>query len=454
MDHLKCPMALTLLVSTSLLAQIGCNAPKTDDNVQNKSATENADKTDDQVNTGENSNHQKPDPVAVEKDDLDVLCESDEGCKCGATACPKNARCNNNQCVCGNTVIDSENAGYECLPIVNEPSMYEYDLFCKEKDGCKCGKITSAVHMGCSDGHATCAGQPVPGRGLACRNKPHNGYTWHLACFKNECDCYGNKIKKNEICERLDCPNGFNYTTSGCICDRLTLNTNDYVCSLSKDNKNVNVCINDNGCECGNLTCPVLSVCRKGACLDRISLQPLPENYTIVNGLPQCNEDSCACAQKVCEHGNYCINGTCYNDPYIRKLDGKYYYFRFNEFFDTIKSNPDLNYVSFDDVLSPNAAQALMMSLLFVDPATPICHPDFKFSNGATLSYMLSEAVNCNNDEIKTYTVGDLLKNCGAAAVTENVADKYCHLNFVQKNDGMAGTGEYLVLRTSGWVND
>ena len=166
-----------------------------------------------------------------------VTCEEAEGCECGETKCPMNAVCTDGVCRCGNTLVESYYTGYACFEIAKGV----YDLGCTESEGCPCGKIKVYSNMGCSGTFGTCAGTPVPGRGLSCRHKPYKDKFYSLGCFKDECDCYGETIHKDEICEPLACTNGFKATPQGCTCDGRKYEEG-YICVPGRDQRLVNYC--------------------------------------------------------------------------------------------------------------------------------------------------------------------------------------------------------------------
>ncbi len=347
-----------------------------------------------------------------------VSCDNAEGCECGDVTCPMNGVCTDGVCKCGDTLIDSSLTGYSCWEISKD----RYDIGCTQSDGCPCGKITVYSNMGCSGKWGTCAGSPVTGRGLACRHKPYKNMYYSLVCFKDECNCYGKTITKDEVCEPLECTNGYSPTPQGCTCDGREYNEK-YICVPSKENKMVNYCIDPNGCECGENTCPMGAVCRRDKCVDRTTLKDLPEGFEIVKGIPKCTAEECLCHKAKCKTGKYCLNAYCYNDPYFRKIDGNTYYYR-------ILGGDDLA-----DAGENEKYRDQLWDLLFIDEQMPICQ------RYASIKIKGSDDDLCQNDTTKNMTVAEALTHCGTAPIPENVSNLYCTFGI---NNG--------ALELSGWT--
>ncbi len=393
---------------------------------------------DDQPSLGENFSCQKANKMQPADEPRHVeICNNPAGCACGDVTCPANAACTDGVCKCGDTLVREGYAGYECLPILETETVYQVDLVCRDSNGCPCGDITSSINMGCNGKSATCAGILVPGRSLSCKKQPHAGYNYHLSCFRDDCNCYGVHIDKGEICERLECEENFTVGSKGCTCDRLTLDMNDYDCMPSNNNKLVNVCTKEEGCACGELTCPYMTVCRKGECVDRTILKPIPEGYTVVNGLPKCeNPEGCACKKKTCAEGRYCLGGICYLDPYFRKLNGKILYYRL--------MNPAVFGENND-----SSAINLIWSLMFVDENEKLCDHSWTkndvFEGAHTKTPVISL---CADENYKNITVGEFLRNCGTGPVPDGVVNKYCHIGIEKAADGK------MALGVSGWRDE
>ena len=335
-----------------------------------------------------------------------VTCEEAEGCECGETKCPMNAVCTDGVCRCGNTLVESYYTGYACFEIAKGV----YDLGCTESEGCPCGKIKVYSNMGCSGTFGTCAGTPVPGRGLSCRHKPYKDKFYSLGCFKDECDCYGETIHKDEICEPLACTNGFKATPQGCTCDGRKYEEG-YICVPGRDQRLVNYCTNPDGCACGEeKTCAQGTVCRKGNCVDRYTLHDIPEGFEIVHGLPTCkDEDACICYMKKgktkkCNKDQVCLNDYCYNNPNFRKFGDVAYYFIFD-------TNDDQTYDR-------------IWNLMFVDATLPIC---------SLFSHVKENG--SSNDICETsqdMTVEDVMTHCGSAAIPADVKTLFCTMSMEQ----------------------
>lgn len=334
-------------------------------------------------------------------------CEEAEGCECGETKCPMNAVCTDGVCKCGETLVESYYTGYICMEI----GKGVYDLGCTESKGCPCGKTTVFANMGCSGKWGTCGSAPVPGRGLSCRHKPHKDRFYSLGCFKDTCDCFGEQISKDEICEAPTCKNGFSLTPQGCTCDGRVY-ADGYTCVTGKEMKLVSYCTEEKGCECGEGVCPKGGVCRRDKCVDRTTLKEIPEGYTLTNGFPKCTADECVCHKTKCKSGQHCLNGVCYSDPYFRKIDGKTYYFR----------------------IQNDSSRDTLWELLFMDEGEEICS---KFS---AIREAGSESNLCKDAEHASMTVAEALKHCGTGAIPKNVAVLFCTLDQV---DG--------ALQFSGW---
>ena len=337
-----------------------------------------------------------------------VTCEEAEGCDCGETKCPMNAVCTDGVCKCGDTLVESGYTGYACWEIAKGV----YDLGCTESQGCPCGKITVYSNMGCSGSFATCAGAPVPGRGLSCRHKPYKNKYYSLGCFKDTCDCYGQEIQKDEICAPLECKDGFKATPQGCSCDGRKYEEG-YICVPGKDQRLINYCTDPDGCPCGEeKTCARGTVCRNGNCVDRYTLHDILPGFEIVRGLPTCkDEENCLCSRKkikakLCKLDQVCLNDRCYNNPNFRKFgDIAYYYI-----FDT----------------KEDATYDRIWNLMFVDANLPIC----------SLFSQIKEAGSdhniCDDEATKENTVADLMTHCGTASIPDDVKILFCTLSMDQ----------------------
>ena len=363
------------------------------------------------------------------------VCNSAEGCQCGENVCAQNAACVNGECFCGARHLLAEETGYECYLVTDN----QYDYVCKQSDGCKCGTINAAVNMGCNGKNAVCNGSPVPGRGLACRPKPHafDGiqYKYHLACFKDECDCYGKVIKKDEICEPLSCDDGFVPGPQGCLCGREVDHEKEYKCITAKGAKRSMLCAGDVPCACGETQCNKNEICLKGECVDRASLKPISgyteAGFRMVQGLPRCDiSEGCACGKKKCEQGKYCMNGTCYKDPYSRKIGDKVYYYHL------VDENVPEDGVNWD--------LAELWELMFLDLETPLCQKPFKNvyieSNGQKLLL-------CDSADHKEMTVSEFLRHCGIGVIPDDVGKRYCKITM----DRTAGDADNPGILAWGW---
>lgn len=384
-------------------------------------------------------------PSTAEKLEKQYLCQSAEGCKCegpvGETVCPQNSYCiSGGGCGCGSTKLSDDNAdipAYACSLMSDN----QYDWVCRESNGCRCGSITAAVNMGCNGKSATCLGSPVPGRGLACRAKAYNNYKYHLACFKDECDCYGRTIKKDEICEPLVCANGFARASNGCVCGGESYD-DGYECVPGKGGKSVKYCTasGDGACACGETTCQEFEVCKRGECVDRISMkkQENTENYTFKSGFWECtNPDGCTCGKPAkngkpnCQQGKYCINGSCRKDTYFRTLAGKVLYYRLENH-------------------TQNSGYTLhnLWSLMFISEDEPICQD--KWMN-IYLNIDGRQTALCSDDQYRNMTVEEFLKNCGLGIQPENVGSLYCELSYDYLKDAQGNSTSDVGLFASGW---
>ena len=371
-------------------------------------------------------------------DTTGVVCENPEGCDCNGVLCPMNAECGHKlsaeaeeRCMCGNTPVTSDYTGYVCTEIA--PGVF--DLGCTEKDGCPCGKIKVYANMGCDGSHATCAGSPVPGRGLSCSRKPYEKWNFSLNCFKDECDCYGETISKGDVCPPLECKRGFEPSVLGCACNGHK-DDGQSECVLSKDGKHVSYCASDDGCECGEETCPMGAACYHKKCVDRATLKPIPEGYTLSFGVPKCTEETCACGKKgTCQQGKYCLDGICISNPYRRKLlDGKmYYYHIFDK--DLVDAGPKEQY------------RNDLWSLMFVNLKNPDNENEFEYicNYFNPVKVKGSDEDICQSDKYQNNetTINEMLMHCGTGEIPENVANMYCMLDVV---DG--------VLQFSGWQEE
>ena len=374
----------------------------------------------------------------VHGDSTGVVCEKPEGCDCGGIQCPMNAECghklsaeDSERCMCGKTPVGSEYSGYVCMEVAKGV----YDLGCTEKDGCPCGKIKVYSNMGCDGEHATCAGSPVPGRGLSCSHKPYENWLYSLNCFNDECDCYGETIHKGDVCPPLECERGFEPSVIGCACGGHK-DDGKSQCVLGKDGKHVSYCTSSEGCECGDETCPMGAVCYHKKCVDRTTLKPIPEGYELSFGVPKCVNETCACGKKgKCQQGKYCLDGICYSDPYRRKLlDSKtYYYHLFSK--DLVDAGPKEKYRN--DI----------WSLMFVG----LVHPDNDNEFELICNYFNSVKVKGSDEDIclsNKYqngetTINEMLMHCGLGEIPEKVAAMYCTLDVVNG-----------ALQFSGWQDE
>ncbi len=370
------------------------------------------------------------------------VCQSAEGCTCGETTCPQNAACENGQCVCGATTLAPENTGYACNLVTEK----HYDWVCRESNGCPCGSITAAVNMGCNGKNATCLGSPVPGRGLACRPKALGPYKYHLACFKDECDCYGKSITKDEVCQPLECEEGYTPGPKGCMCGSEVGDKDGFTCTTGKGGKSVKECIPtaDYYCPCGEEKCLPFQVCKKGECVDRVSMKAnkLPEtDYSFENGFYKCiNNDGCTCGKPSksgkpnCEVDKYCINDSCRKDRYFRKVGEKVLYYKFNESSD-----------------AANAKEYLqnLWALMFIDESEPLCKGEwlklYQEVDG-------KKVVLCEDPQYRDMTIGTFLKDCGIHSQPENTSNLYCRIDYLYTTKPNEDTGwAPTVIRVLGW---
>ncbi|MBQ1266921.1 MAG: hypothetical protein IIY06_09230 [Proteobacteria bacterium] len=356
-----------------------------------------------------------PAPKAAEPTGTSVTCEDAGGCDCGETKCPMNGVCTDGVCKCGDTLVDSSYTGYACWEIAKGI----YDIGCTESDGCPCGKIKVYSNMGCSGTFGTCAGSPVPGRGLSCRHKPYKDKYYSLGCFKDECDCYGETIHKDDICPPLVCTNGFKATPQGCTCDGRKYEEG-YICVPGKDKRLINYCTAPDGCACGEeKTCARGTVCRKGECVDRYTLHVLPEGFELVNGLPTCKDEAtCICSNKkgkikTCKLDQVCLNNYCYNNPNFRKFDDIAYYYHIDATDDTTRDR--------------------VWNLLFVDEPLPICN---LFEH---IKEKGSEKDICADASLREKTVADLMMHCGTAPIPDDVKALFCTLGMDQDSLTFSG---------------
>jgi len=370
------------------------------------------------------------------------VCQSAEGCSCGDTTCPQNAACENGQCVCGSTPLAPENTGYAC----NMVSENHYDWTCRESSGCPCGSITAAIHMGCNGKNATCLGSPVPGRGLACRPKEFGIYKYHLACFKDECDCYGQTIKKDEVCYPLNCDAGYTQGPKGCMCGSEVGDKDGFICTAGKGGKPVKECEYgaDTYCKCGENVCEPFQVCKKGECVDRITMkvQENTTDYEFDKGFWQCtNSEGCTCGKPSkngkpnCETGKFCINGMCRKDRYFRKLGEKVLYYKLNESKDAARG---------DDYIQK------LWAFMFIDEAEPLCTGDWK-----TLYQEVDgqKVKLCEDARYSNMTIGEFLANCGVGPQPANAGTLYCYIDYIftKKPDEDTGWAP-SVVRVKGWA--
>ena len=362
-----------------------------------------------------------------------TVCENPEGCDYAEERkCPMNGTVTaDGQCYCGTTLVRDYFEGYICMEIAKGV----YDLGCTEPDGCPCrgGKTKTYANMGCDGYYATCGGAIVPGRGLSCNRKPYQNMYYSLRCFNDECGCYGETIHKGDTCPPLACERGYSPSPNGCACNG-KLDDGVSECVVGKEAKIVVLCKNPDGCECGEGVCPAGTVCRHNKCVDRIAFKEIPEGYEMHFGVPRCaQEDSCACGKKgKCANGKYCVNGTCYGDPYTRKIGGKtYYYHIFSKEIadagDKEKYRNDLWALMFVDMTLPSEG----------NPGRPIC------SMFSSVREKGSAEDLCKSADHSGITIEDILTHCGTKEIPDNVANMYCTLDVV---DG--------ALEFSGWENE
>ena len=389
-------------------------------------------------------------------------------CTCGSTNCMKGEICKDGQCLCDDA--PSLGADYTCKQRHPESPKQKHlspkrDLVCQNPNGCKCGNTTCPANARCDDNTCYCDQTFIPDNqsDFACTPAPTEKQPNALAltCNAGKCDCFGKKISKGETCHSPYCGRNFVLTDKGCTCNGELTDTSQYMCATAKEAKHVRYCVNEKGCKCDQKTCPYMTVCQKGECVDRISLKPIPAGYDISNGLPLCtSETGCACGKTTCENGKHCLNGTCYRDPYNRKIGSKILYYRF--------SNPD-DQNQFEENKADH--QNVFWSLMFEDPNKPICEYEEEFFSGIKSKYTdddlkttsiefyfndnRTDAQNlrrlCESPKYRQMTIGEFLKNCGTGPVPKDVAVKYCYFRFIQDEDECFSGN---LLEYSGWQDE
>ena len=305
-----------------------------------------------------------PDIPPIEHDKTEQQCDTPAGCACGDVICPQNAICRNNLCYCGHTKITPQIIGFKC----------------------------------------------------------DSDFDNQLICDSDNCSCYGQKYKKQEICNPGICNRYSVPGPKGCMCGDNVIDVDSYTCEPGKGNTLVNVC-NNFICKCGSQECHAMAVCYKNHCVDRATLKQEMDGYNIEHGLPKCtNPDGCNCGKSQCENGKYCMNGMCFRDPFTKKFDKKIYYYRFAR-------TTDFTY----DIFA--------QSIYYEDENKLVS--EFE----KALKEYDSDLSVAGSDEVKKLTIGEFLKTCGGNTIPKDVATKYCYISFIMHEGNP-------VLEFSGWQDD
>ena len=278
--------------------------------------------------------------------DIDKMCLSSQGCKCGDTICSKSSECHDGKCICAG--VESPGEGYECkqwkwkctdpeicppkklykqpkcgkndrigdgyicraiedpdVPVPNYHNVYvddhsddffRYQWQCALSDGCKCGKTQCNIGESCINGECFCGRKrALAAPGWVCTTNHSHDTISKLVCTQDEgCDCFGNIRKKGEYCYLEE-----NLFKTG---------------------------INDNTQECKDIHCPEGANCINGQCIFYSSPQKIdnPGEYVSNWGFPQCNmEEGCTCGESQCKKDEYCHQNACMKIPTSIEVNGQ-----------------------------------------------------------------------------------------------------------------------------------
>lgn len=265
------------------------------------------------------------------------VCEEKDGCVCGGKTCPQDALCVNEECYCNNETYITGNCS-RLPPELNGQDRYEVenhdeDVFDADENGRLYGKMSSnGVYINYNDSNLYYTyRKPL---------RDNNGET-----IENEYEyfCHGSKIDYPLLQHCLVLPDGR-------IALHLEIFDEWYLSEYLQEKECKGISASD--CEerfydernsedvdverkrrstdplyqCGHETCVYGETCVDEHCVGMGTLNPLPSNdYVWANYLPLCKaEEGCQCSSSQCKMGQYCIENACFDNPFRRKINGKW----------------------------------------------------------------------------------------------------------------------------------
>ncbi len=232
------------------------------------------------------------------------VCENDQ-CKCGGKACPKNAMCIDNECICSGTLNTSNIEDYRCdvENLGGWPETIRRTWMCNKPEGCACGSQKCFGSATCNNGQCECFNTASPGPEWICN------FGW--TCNKIEGCMAGGKLIRSGNNYRA-CPYvGYETKKDGCYCGNNKYEgdiASEYYCN--EGNKSL-VC-SKSLCTADNVKCPLGALLVDGKCVHKNTKEPLTtQDGYISNGtLRVCiNEDGCQCGLETCPQGKACLMG-------------------------------------------------------------------------------------------------------------------------------------------------
>ncbi len=206
-----------------------------------------------------------------------LICQSEDGCKCGDSYCAMNARCTENGCDCNDESMPEfekkDLAGYTC----NWDDDYKDDLnktglFCTSKTGCKCGNSYCPENGTCTTDGCLCTSNSLP----VLSQKDLEMYT----CYIDSSKATGLLCESESGCKCGDdiCPLGAGCTDLGCECGKLDIflepgEAKSFVCQDGKM-----ICIDAKGCTCGSEHCKKGKACFDDACVSPDEIEDSDED--------------------------------------------------------------------------------------------------------------------------------------------------------------------------------
>ncbi len=209
------------------------------------------------------------------------ICD-EQNCACGENTCRLGDLCQDGQCSPFDGFKSADNLGtalycqgmhypyeapadrYQCDYYRN----YRYYWYCRHDEGCVCGEHQCPKGTYCASGQCMCGDEPL-----------REGYR----CSSNY-----------QICD-----------SPSCMCGDQPLNS-DYACSMGRQ-----ICLSENGCVCGEKTCPEKTYCESGQCMCGNEL--LKPGYECIHHRLVCkNADGCdGCGEQRCLQNTSCTSGQC-----------------------------------------------------------------------------------------------------------------------------------------------